>query len=95
MANDENNNWMVKFILAAGSSGSIMKMTKQEAPFAAGLRTCVVIGIFRMDQLRLQDAGLFPMPPHQFYELMKQAHINGQLGHNSPKMRPSKIIKPN
>jgi hypothetical protein len=58
----------------------------------------VIIAMFKdeNDQLTFQDVGMFPCPPDQFYDIMQQAHVNGQLGHNSPKLKvTSRIIKPN
>ena len=74
----------------------ILQMTKeaQRVERRIGAQSCVVICFFDdgNNQIRVQDAGRFPMPPDQFYDLMIQAHVNGQLGHNSPKK--SRIIKP-
>lgn len=72
----------------------IVKMTKeaQKLERRLGAKACIVICMFENNnELIVQDAGRFPMPPDHFYNIMIQAHKNGQLGHNSPK---SKIIKP-
>lgn len=71
----------------------LLQMTKeaQRVERRTGAEACIVICMFRDgDQLVIQDAGKFPMPPQHFYQVVLQAHKNGQLGHNSPK-----IIKPN
>lgn len=70
----------------------ILRMTKEADRVArrTGAEACIVICVFRDgDQLTIQDAGRFVMPPPHFYNAMIQAHENGQLG--APK---SKIIKP-
>ncbi len=71
----------------------LLKMTKeaQRVERRTGAAACIVICMFEENgQLIIQDAGKFPMPPQHFYSVVLQAHKNGQLGHNSPK-----IIKPN
>lgn len=71
----------------------LVQMTKEakRVERRTGAAACIVICMFEDgQQLVVQDAGMFPMPPQQFYQLVLQAHRNGQLGHNSPK-----IIKPN
>lgn len=80
---------------AAEKAEMIVKMTSEAKRIERRTQAeaCVVICIFREgDQLTIQDAGRFPMPPDHFYNIMIQAHQNGQLGHNAPKA--SKIIKP-
>lgn len=76
---------------------TIIKMSKEAERVKRhiGAESCIVICIFKDDnQLCVQDAGMFPMPPVDFYHIMQQAHMNGQLGHNSPKLKPtSRIIK--
>lgn len=45
-----------------------------------GAEACIVIGVFKDgNQLIIQDAGKFPMPPTKFYNVMIQAHLTGQL----------------
>jgi len=72
----------------------ILQMTKeaQRVERRIGAQACVVICFFEdgNKQIRVQDAGRFPMPPDKFYDLMVQAHVNGQLT-GGPKKR---IIKP-
>ena len=62
-----------------------------------GAEAVIVIGVFKDGtQLRLQDAGRFPMPPTQFYTVMQAAHENGLMSDKKkPKPKPtSRIIKP-
>lgn len=69
----------------------ILKMTKEADRVArrTGAEACIVICVFRDgNQLTIQDAGRFVMPPPQLYNTMINAHANGQLG------SPSKIFKP-
>jgi hypothetical protein len=77
---------------------TIVKMSKEadRVKRHIGAEACIVICVFKDgNQLRVQDAGMFPMLPVDFYHIMQQAHQNGQLGHNSPKLKPtSRIIKP-
>ncbi len=71
----------------------MLQMTKEAERVSrrTGAEACIVICMFKDgDQLVIQDAGRFPMPPQHFYQRVINAHKNGQLGHNSPK-----IIKPN
>lgn len=71
----------------------LLQMTKEakRVERRTGAEACIVICMFRDgDQLIVQDAGQFPMPPQHFYKVIIKAHENGQLGHNSPK-----ILKPN
>ena len=63
-----------------------------------GAAACVLLCMFEGEngQIIVQDAGRFPMPPADFYGLIIQAHVNGQLGHNSPKLKTTKkLILPN
>lgn len=72
----------------------LIKMTKeaQRVERRTGAKACIVICMFEDgNEMTIQDAGRFPMPPDHFYGVMIQAHKNGQLGHNTPK---SRIIKP-
>lgn len=70
-----------------------MKMQAQRVERRLGAEACIVICIFRDgDTLRFQDAGRFPMPPDQFYNVMRQGHLSGDLNPNPPK---KKIIRPN
>jgi len=74
-----------------------MKTEVERLQKQLGAECVILIGIYKVeDQLRFQDVGRFPMPPEHFYEVMKNAHINGQLQHDGVKFKPtSKIIKPN
>lgn len=66
----------------------IAKMTKEAKRVARriGAESCIVIGIFREDSsLRFMDVGGFPMPPQQFYQMMKQAHH--EMNDNVPAVR--------
>lgn len=70
----------------------LMQMNKEalriERRLGAG--ACIVICFFEDGkQTTLQDAGKFPMPPDQFYDVMAQGHRNGQFA--KPK---SRILKP-
>lgn len=69
----------------------ILKMTRESDRVArrTGAEACIVICVFREgNQLTIQDAGKFVMPPAQLYNTMINAHTNGQLG------SPRKILKP-
>lgn len=71
----------------------LVQMTKEAKQLTRKLHAtaCIVICMFEDEgQIRLQDAGMFPMPPADFYELVKQAHQNGQLGPTA-----KKILRPN
>lgn len=74
----------------------IVQMTKeaQRVERRTGAKSCIVICFFEENgQIRVQDAGRFPMPPDQFYEVMIRAHSQGKFGEaNAPKK--SRIIKP-
>lgn len=74
----------------------VVQMTKeaQRVERRTGAAACVIICFFADDNkvLTVQDAGRFPFPPDQLYDLMRQGHINGQFGHNSPKK--SRILRP-
>jgi hypothetical protein len=72
----------------------LVQMTKEAKQLTRKLHAsaCIVICMFEDEgQIRVQDAGMFPMPPVDFYDLLQQAHKNGQLGVGSPK----KILRPN
>ncbi|KAH0548132.1 hypothetical protein GP486_008139 [Trichoglossum hirsutum] len=46
-----------------------------------GAEACVVICVFKEgNTLTFQDAGRFPMPPDNFYEVMQNAHKQNLLG---------------
>lgn len=65
----------------------LVKMTKEADMIERrlGAKACIVICMFEDgNQLTVQDAGRFPMPPDHFYNVMVQAHQNGQLDHNGP-----------
>ncbi len=75
----------------------IVQMTKeaQRVERRVGAKSCIVICFFEEGseagkKITVQDAGRFPMPPNEFYELMIQAHSQGLLD-QKPK---SRIIKP-
>ena len=75
----------------------ILEMTKEAKQIERRLhaKACVVICFFEEGSeagknITVQDAGRFPMPPDEFYELMVKAHQQGMLDHK-PK---SKILKP-
>jgi len=75
----------------------IIQMTKEAKQIErrTGAKACVVICFFEEGEeagknITVQDAGRFPMPPTEFYELMVQAHSQGLLD-TKPK---SKIIRP-
>lgn len=74
------------------------KMTKyaKKLERVLGAEAVVVIGMFKDGtELRIQDAGKFPMPPDQFYTVMITAHQKGLMGPGSPKLKPtSRIIRP-
>lgn len=84
----------VKPIMTARDKAELMlKMTKEaeRAGRRCGAEAAILICVFREgDQLTIQDAGKFVMPPPHLYNVMIQAHENGQLG--TPKK--SKILKP-
>lgn len=90
----------VKKNKARTKAETILQMTKEAKQIERrlGAKACVVICFFEEEgqvngkQITVQDAGRFPMPPDQFYDLMVQAHQNGQLGLKPPK---SRILKPN
>jgi hypothetical protein len=75
----------------------IVKMTKEAKRIErrTGAESCIVICIFGHANeqggttLTFQDAGRFPMPPHDFYAVMQRAHIKGLM-----EQEKSKIIKP-
>lgn len=80
----------------------IVQMTKeaQRVERRLGANSCIVICFFedqdeaaneRVKNIRVQDAGRFPMPPNEFYELMIRAHEQGLMSIKPPK---SRIIKP-
>lgn len=83
----------VKPIMTARDKAELMlKMTKEaeRAGRRCGAEAAILICVFREgDQLTIQDAGKFVMPPPHLYNVMIQAHENGQLG--SPKK--SKILR--
>lgn len=73
---------------------TLMQMNKEALKIERklGASACIVICFFdEGKQTTLQDAGKFPMPPDEFYEVMAQGHRSGQL---STKKKP-RIIKPN
>lgn len=81
----------------------IVQMTKeaQRVERRIGAQSCIVICFFednegetneRVKNIRVQDAGRFPMPPDEFYELMIKAHQKGLMSLKPPKS--SKILKP-
>jgi hypothetical protein len=80
---------------ARDKAALIVQMTKEakRVERRTGAKACIVICMFEDEgKLTVQDAGMFPMPPEQFYNIMQQAHSNGQLDHlNGKKPR---IIKP-
>ena len=72
---------------------AILEKMKAEA-VRVGRRTgadaCIVICMFQEgEKLTIQDAGKFPMPPINFYNLMIQAHQSGLM--DTKKRRPSKL----
>lgn len=80
----------------------IVQMTKeaQRVERRIGAQSCIVICFFedmdpaanvRVKNIRVQDAGRFPMPPEEFYDLMIRAHQQGLM---SLKPTKSKILKP-
>ena len=84
---------------ARDKAALLVQMTKeaQRVERRTGAAACIVICFFEEGPetnktITLQDAGRFPMPPDQLYELMIQAHQNGQMGNHVPKA--SRIIKP-
>ena len=75
----------------------LLQITKEakKVEQRTGATACIVICFFeeggeKGKNITVQDAGRFPMPPTEFYEMMVQAHSKGLLDH-IPK---SKIIKP-
>lgn len=81
----------------------IVQMTKeaQRVERRIGAQSCIVICFFedqdeeankRVKNIRVQDAGRFPMPPDEFYELMIRAHQQGLM--NIKPAKTSKILKP-
>lgn len=77
---------------------NIVQMTKEAKRIERrlGAKACVVICFFEKEtetgtQVTVQDAGMFPMAPDQFYQVMQDAHRRGQLN-SLPK---SRIIRPN
>lgn len=72
----------------------IIKMTKQadRATRTLGAEASILICVFKDgNQLVIQDAGKYPMPPEQLYEAMQHAHANGQMD-----LKPkSRILRPN
>lgn len=72
----------------------IVQMTKEakRVERRVGAKGCIVICFFEDGkQTTVQDAGVFPMPPEDFYRAMANGHQQGSL-EQKPK---SKIIKPN
>ena len=76
---------------------TIVQMTKeaQRVERRVGAKACIVICFFEEGgesgkNITVQDAGRFPMPPNEFYELMIRAHQQGMLD-QKPK---SRILKP-
>ena len=89
MANDE----LKPKLTARNKAELLVQMTKEAKQLTRKLHAtaCIVICMFEEDgEIMLQDAGMFPMPPAEFYELVQQAHKNGQLGPIA-----KKILRPN
>jgi len=89
MADDE----LKPKLTARDKAELLVQMTKEAKQLTRKLHAsaCIVICMFEEDgQIMLQDAGMFPMPPVDFYELVKNAHQNGQLGPTA-----KKILRPN
>lgn len=76
----------------------ILKLTK-EAQFIEkrlGAQACIVICFFENGkEITVQDAGCFPMPPDDFYEVMVNAHRSGALAPAIKTKGPARILKPN
>jgi hypothetical protein len=73
----------------------LLKKMKKEADLLErrlGAEACIVICMFKNgDHLTVQDAGKFPMEPEPFYNVMIQAHRNGQLDKIKPKHKTMKL----
>jgi hypothetical protein len=68
----------------------IVKMTKEAERVSrrTGAAACVVICMFNEgSNVTVQDAGKFPLPPQNFYNLMQQAHQNGQMATDKAKKK--------
>lgn len=92
MADELNTKPMPK-LTARDKAELVVSMTKEAKQLTRKLHAsaCIVICMFEDgEQIMIQDAGMFPMPPADFYELVKQAHQNGQLGDTA-----KKILRPN
>lgn len=89
-----NNKSVVQKKTAREKAEMIIKMTGQAERVGRklGAEACVVICVFKDgNELVIQDAGKFAVPPDQLYEAMMMAHANGQLG-----LKPkSRILRPN
>lgn len=92
MTEDVNDKKLPK-LSARDKAELVVQMTKEAKQLTRKLRAsaCIVICMFEDEgQIRVQDAGMFPMPPVDFYDLLQQAHKNGQLGNTA-----KKILRPN
>ena len=72
----------------------IVQMTKEakRVERRCGAQACILICFFEDGkQITLQDAGQFPMPPDEFYQVMARAHQDGKFETDKPK---TKIIRP-
>lgn len=71
----------------------LVQMTKEAKQLTRKLHAsaCIVVCMFEEEgKILVQDAGMFPMPPADFYELLQNAHKNGQMGNTA-----KKILRPN
>lgn len=70
----------------------MLELTKEAEVVEKRLKVKAVIVIAMLEengQIFIQDAGRFPMPPQQLYQLLIQAHTP------QPSPPSSKLIKPN
>ena len=82
-----------KKLTARDKAELLVQMTKEAKQITRKLHAsaCIMICMFEEDgKIMIQDAGLFPMPPVDFYELLQNAHKNGQMGDTA-----KKILRPN
>ena len=68
----------------------VVQMTKEakRVERRCGAQACIIICFFEDGkQITLQDAGQFPMPPGEFYQVMSRAHTDGQFDVAKPKSK--------
>ena len=80
-------------LIARDKAELLVQMTKEAKQITHKLRAsaCIVVCMFEeKGKILVQDAGMFPMPPADFYQLLQNAHKNGQMGDTA-----KKILRPN